>query len=168
MVILLWSVHSSGHFTKQKSLRPYQQPFSQQQLQTKNIKNEPFEPKKWASNRPTKSQKMYLHRIFYCRLFRKNELNICSYKYKNRLTTTRTKVDILICSLWHLLEVVFRSSEVVQIEHCRATRSPLGNKLKDAVVLYVPMIDLYRSPQRATTNYSKIGLTNCISPKMST
>ena len=101
-------------------------------------------------------------------MLRKNELNICSYKYKNRLTTTRTKEDILICSLWHLLEVVFRSSEVVQIEHCRATRSPLGNKLKDAVVLYVPMIDPYRSPQTATTNYSKIGLTNCISPKMST
>ena len=101
-------------------------------------------------------------------MLRKNELNICSYKCKNRLTTTRTKEEILICSLWHLLEVVFRSSEVVQIEHCRATRSPLGNKLKDAVVLYVPMIDPYRSPQRATTNYSKIGLTNCISPKMST
>ena len=103
-------------------------------------------------------------------MLRKNELNICSYKCKNRLTTTRTKEEILICSLWHLLEVVFRSSEVVQIEHCRATRSPLGNKLKDAVVLYVPMIDPYRCPhdQRATTNYSKIGLTNCISPKMST
>ena len=101
-------------------------------------------------------------------MFTKNELNICSYKCKNRLTTTRTKEEILICSLWHLLEVVFRSSEVVQIEHCRATRSPLGNKLKDAVVLYVPMIDPYRSPQTATTNYSKIGLTNCISPKMST
>ena len=50
-------------------------------------------------------------------MFRKNELNICSYKSKNRLTTTRTKEEILICSLWHLLEVVFRSSEVVQIEH---------------------------------------------------
>ena len=145
---------------------------------TKNIKNEPFEPKKWAPDRPTKSRKMYLHRILYCgcqtnkneplAMLRKNELNICSYKCKNRLTTTRTKEEILICSLWHLLEVVFRSSEVVQIEHCRATRSPLGNKLKDAVVLYVPMIDPYRSPQRATTNYSKIGLTNCISPKMST
>ena len=94
-----------------------------------------------------KNTKMYLHRIFYCRctnnkneplaMLRKNELNICSYKYKNRLTTTRTKEEILICSLWHLLEVVFRSSEVVQIEHCRATRSPLGNKLKDAVVLQV-------------------------------
>ena len=98
-------------------------------------------------------------------MLRKNELNICSYKCKNRLTTTRTLEEILICSLWHLLEVVFRSSEVVQIEHCRATRSPLGNKLKDAVVLYVSMIDLYRSPQRATTNYSKIGLTNCIPQK---
>ena len=102
-------------------------------------------------------------------MLRKNELNICSYKYKNRLTTTRIKEDILICSFWHLLEVVFRSSEVVQIEHCRrATRSPLGNKLKDVVVLYVPMIDPYRSPQRATTNYSKIGQTNCISQKLST
>ena len=44
----------------------------------------------------------------------KNELNICSYKYKNRLTTTRTKEEILICSLWHLLEGVFRFSEVVK------------------------------------------------------
>ena len=100
-------------------------------------------------------------------MLRKNELNICSYKYKN-MTTTRTKEDILICSLWHLLEVVFHSSEVVQIEHCRATRSPLGNKLKDAVVLYVPMIDPYRSSQTATTNYSKIAQTNCISQKLST
>ena len=96
-------------------------------------------------------------------MLRKNELNICSYKYKNRLTTTQTfKEEILICSLWHLLEVVFRSSEVVQIEHCRATRSPLGNKLKDAVVLYVPMIDPSRSPQRATTNYSKTARVNTV------
>ena len=124
-------------------------------LKTKNIKNEPFEPKKWAPDRPTKSWKMYLHRIFYCgctnkkneplAMFRKNELNICWYKYKNRLTTTQTKEEILICSLWHLLEVVFRSSEVLLIEHCRATPSPLGTKLKDAVVLYVSMIHPYRS-----------------------
>ena len=33
---------------------------------TRNIKNESFEPKKWAPDRPTKSRKMYLHRIFYC------------------------------------------------------------------------------------------------------
>ena len=53
-------------------------------------------------------------------MFRKNELNICSYKHKILLKTTRTKEEILICSLWHLLEVVFRFSEVVQIEHCRS------------------------------------------------
>ena len=58
-------------------------------------------------------------------MFRKNELNICSYKCKNRLITKRTKEEILICFFWHLLEVVFRSSEVLQIEHCRATPSPI-------------------------------------------
>ena len=43
----------------------------------------------------------------------KNKLNICSYNYKNRLTTTQTKEEILICSFWHLLEVAFRFPEVV-------------------------------------------------------
>ena len=46
-------------------------------------------------------------------MFRKNELNIWWYKYKNRLTT-QTKEEILICSHWHLLEGVFRFSEVVK------------------------------------------------------
>ena len=58
-------------------------------------------------------------------MFRKHELNICSYICKNRLITKQTKEEILICSLWHLLEVVFRSLEVLQIEHCRATPSPI-------------------------------------------
>ena len=44
--------------------------------------------------------------------FRTNELNICSYKYKNRLTTTQTKEEILICSLWHLLEAFFVSQKL--------------------------------------------------------
>ena len=47
-------------------------------------------------------------------MLRKNELNICSYKYKNRWTTTQTTEEILICSLWNLLEVVFHFSEVVK------------------------------------------------------
>ena len=47
-------------------------------------------------------------------MLRKNELNICSYKYKNRLTKTQIKEEILICSLWHLLKVIFRFSEVVK------------------------------------------------------
>jgi len=37
---------------------------------------------------------------------------------KKKLTIKQTKKEILICSLWHLLEGVFRFSEVVQIEHC--------------------------------------------------
>ena len=101
-------------------------------------------------------------------MFRKNELNICSYKYKNRLIKTQTKEEILIFSLWHLLEVVFHFSEVVKYNTARASPSQLGTKLKDAVVWYVPKKDPYRSAQRATTNYSKIAQTNCISQKLST
>ena len=100
-------------------------------------------------------------------MFRKNELNICCYKYKNRLTTTQTKEEILICSFWHLLEVVFRFSEVVKQNTARASPSQLGTNLKDAVVWYVPKKDPYHSAQRATMNYSKIGQTNCFSQKMS-
>ena len=122
---------------------------------------------------------MYLHRFFYTAdaqtkkyeplaMFRKNELNICCYKYKNTLTTTQTKEEISICSLWHLLEVVFRFSEVVKQNTARASPSPLGTKLKDAVVWYVPKKDPYCSAQRAKTNSSKIGQTNCISQKLST
>ena len=73
---------------------------------------------------------MYLQRIFTADAQKKKKKMSpwrCSdktssifvyYKYKNRLTTTRKKEEILICCLWHLLEVFFCFSEVVQIEHC--------------------------------------------------
>ena len=104
-------------------------------------------------------------------MLRKNELNICSYKYKNRLKTTRTKEDNLICSVWHLLEVVFRSSEVVQIEHCLSNSFTMRHQTQGCCCL---VCSKERSVSFCSKSYHELFqnrpnlLTNCFSQKLST
>ena len=63
--------------------------------QTKNIQNEPFEPKIWAPDRPTKTQKMYLHRIFLLRMHKHKKMSPwrCSEKTSSIFVLTNTKID---------------------------------------------------------------------------